>query len=746
MNIAFDMTFSQNVSNVRGIGRYSKSLLEHIALQSGDHSFFYFYPDLSVSHEQLREQLQLFIRQNKIDLFHILSPFEWTNFAMMNREWYGKTRVAATLYDMIPWIYQHIYLSNPQYREFYRNVLEFVKSCDIIFAISEATKQDAVKLAGMDPEKIHVVMGGMNEQFTCIPNCNQMEVNSRYGIRKPYVMCTSGMDFRKNTDKLIEGFAKANQALHFSYQLVLCCDVSPTDVEHLKKVAQNAGTADDLIITGYVPDSDLVKLYNGAALFAFPSLYEGFGLPVLEAMACGVPVVTSNNSSLAEIAGDAAYLINPHSTDEIASGIYKMLTSPDLQIEYRKKGFVRAEQFQWSEVARKVMDGYQLVVRKKIAIFSPLPPIHSGIANYMASILPSLLKNYDCDLYIDDGYTPELSDTARTANVYHHRMFPEKADEYDAILYQMGNSFYHAYIIPYLRKYHGVVVLHDLNLHGLGQWWALDKNDLDTYLTMIKEEAKDGDDSLLRAVLSGNMGSQFDHIINKFYINGAKSVVVHNRYCYDALVNDGVESVIMARLPASMPLQSPKNRNNRFVFASFGFSGPHKRLESAIRCIKMLVSKGHDNVEYRIVGSFDSDYANTLKSLVTSLKLQSHVTFLGYLPNEEYYQQLSQADAVINLRYPTCGESSATLLDTLSLGIPSIVSDIGSFREISDEVVLKVPSPLPDDQPLFAAMLKLYQDPDLRQGMSRKAKEYVSRCHSVEQYIEQLNKAIEASS
>lgn len=739
MNIAFDMTFSQNISNQRGIGRYAKSLLAHLIEQDEDNSFFYFYPDLTGSPENLREQLQAFIRQNEIELFHILSPFEWTNYAMMNKEWYGKTKVAVTLFDIIPLLYDHIYLTDPHYHKFYLTILDFVKSCDLILAISETTKRDAITHAAMDEKKIHVIMGGMDDQFTVIPDWNQAELNSRYGIKKPYVMCTSGMDFRKNTTRLIEGFAKANQALHFSYQLVLCCNVSPSDILNLREIAQRSGVADDLVITGYVPDSDLVKLYNGATLFAFPSLYEGFGLPVLEAMACGVPVLTSNNSSLAEISGEAAYLVNSHNADEIAAGIYTMLSNSDLQTHYRKKGFQQTDKFQWSTVAEKVLDGYRQVLRKRIAIFSPVPPVHSGISTYMTTLLPALTRDYDCDLYIDDGYTPVLSPDISKLKVYGHRLFPERADAYDAVIYQLGNSHYHVYMVAYLRKYSGIVVMHDVNLHGMSLVWTLGNNDLAAYYQVLGENLQNGADTVLNDILNGKIVNPFEQQINKYYVNGAKAVVVHNRYAHDALVKEGVSNVVLARLPVSMPTPPARRNGKRFVFASFGYFSPHKHLDAAIRGIKKLVEQECRNVQYHIVGACEPGYLETLNALVQSLQLEAYVTFFGHLSEEEYHKHLSHADVAINLRYPTCGESSSSLLDALSYGIPTIVSDIGSFSEFPDAVVLKVPANAIDENLLFTSMLTLYQDQDLRARMSQQAKHYVSQYHSVDQYVQQLN-------
>ncbi len=129
---------------------------------------------------------------------------------------------------------------------------------------------------------------------------------------------------------------------------------------------QAQGLEEWVTFTGYVPDADLPALYNGADLFCFPSLYEGFGLPVLEAMACGTPVVTSNTTSLPEVAGEAALLVDPYDVEDIAAAMQRVLTEPDLAHDLRERGLARAGQFSWEKTARETIAVYERVLGEKL--------------------------------------------------------------------------------------------------------------------------------------------------------------------------------------------------------------------------------------------------------------------------------------------------------------------------------------------------------------------------------------------
>lgn len=324
------------------------------------HSFFYFNPELRFGTHYLQRQLHQFLITNSIQAYLVCSPFEFHNYRMLKKRWFGSIKVGMILYDLIPLIYPHVYLSDPTLFSIYHRVLDFVRRCDFILAISESTKRDAIHLLGINPSKIKVIGGGVEPQFKAIPSINRAELCGRYKITKPYVMYSGAIEFRKNIDRILQAFHRANGQMGKKYQLVMVGVSNEAEKQHLLQLAMKFGVSQDLVVTGYVSNEELINLYNCAEVFLFPSFYEGLGFPVMEAMACGVPVITSNTSSLGEIVGNSAYIVNPHNVDEITAGLVQILKNLSLREDLKNKGLKQVAQFQWSTVAQKALNGILL--------------------------------------------------------------------------------------------------------------------------------------------------------------------------------------------------------------------------------------------------------------------------------------------------------------------------------------------------------------------------------------------------
>ncbi|PLR80755.1 hypothetical protein CVD25_08340 [Bacillus canaveralius] len=355
MKIGFDMAFALTPANNRGVGVYTRQLIKAIQPLSKDYSYYYFRPNSSNT-EDLSRQLKAFISQNNIELYHINSTFDYYNSHALQRNWFGNARLAVTLYDIIPLLFENQYLPLPHMKKHYMQNIEFVKSCDMIFVISDTTRKDAVEKLNIKPEKIKVIYGALCEHFS---DESILSATTWNGSTKPYILYVGGCDYRKNLDRLIAAFAKVNHRLKSKFQLIIAGNIPEDQRFFIKLNIKKANVTDDVLFTGFVSNEELIQLYKGSELFAFPSLYEGFGLPVLEAMACGVPVLTSNSSALKEIAGEAAYLINPKSIDDIAQGMEHLLTNAEIRNTLVNRGFERVQQFQWTNVAKLVLEGYQ---------------------------------------------------------------------------------------------------------------------------------------------------------------------------------------------------------------------------------------------------------------------------------------------------------------------------------------------------------------------------------------------------
>ncbi|PLR76595.1 hypothetical protein CU633_14680 [Bacillus sp. V3-13] len=358
LNIAFDTFYTSSASNFRGIGNYTRNMIENIMRLNKTHSMFFFSPDPYQDTSVQINKLQSFLTNNSIDLYHVTSPVEYlfNHNELLNREWFGDIKLAVTFYDIIPWIYPEIYLSDPIFKNRFLHIMDFIKNSDIIFAISETTKRDGVKYFDMDSGKIFVIYGGIDRQF--FQKNNDSAVNLKYQITQPYILFIGGMEFRKNLERILHAFAKINHKLETQHQFVMTGFFSEIEKQKIQQIALAQGFESQLIFTGYVPKDDLINLYSQSSLFVFPSLYEGLGLPIIEAMACGAPVLTSNTSALNEIANDACYKVNPESIEEISEGIFNMLTNPELLNKYKHAGPKLAAKFNWENVALEVLNVY----------------------------------------------------------------------------------------------------------------------------------------------------------------------------------------------------------------------------------------------------------------------------------------------------------------------------------------------------------------------------------------------------
>lgn len=235
------------------------------------------------------------------------------------------------------------------------------QKADRIITVSEYSKQDIIKIMKVPESKVAVIREGVEDKYKVVKNNKLIDrVKEKYSIIKPYILISAASDMRKNSLRAIEAFNIFNNMTEYKYQLVItsigAAELATTDIG--KKIAEY-NLEKYTVITGYVPDDDMVLLYNGAVFFLFPSIWEGFGLQVLEAFACGLPVITSDNTSLKEVAGDAAYFIDPFSVEDIVKGMVELEKSENKMQVLAVKGFLQAEKFSWKETAKETLKVYE---------------------------------------------------------------------------------------------------------------------------------------------------------------------------------------------------------------------------------------------------------------------------------------------------------------------------------------------------------------------------------------------------
>jgi glycosyltransferase involved in cell wall biosynthesis len=237
-----------------------------------------------------------------------------------------------------------------------------VRWANAVIADSEATRADLLRLLKIPPERVAVIPLGVRESFKApiLPEEIQ-RVRHSYNLPEQYLLYTGTIEPRKGLETLIEALCSLVDT--FPHYLLIAGKRGWYSNEILSSVVR-CGLERRVRLMGYVPDEDLPALYAGADVFVFPSKYEGFGLPPLEAMACGAPVVASNASSLPEVIGDAGILTPPEDAEALAEAIRRVLESTELQEDLRQRGKLRAAQFSWDETARRTLKVYEQVARK----------------------------------------------------------------------------------------------------------------------------------------------------------------------------------------------------------------------------------------------------------------------------------------------------------------------------------------------------------------------------------------------
>lgn len=269
-----------------------------------------------------------------------------------------KMGTVVTIHDIVSFIMPD---TIPMKYAFYmRNLIKLVsRRADRIISVSQSTKKDLITWLGVPEEKITVVHQAVSGIFRpAASGDGGAEIRRRFGIHGRYMLFVGNLEPRKNLIRLMEAFAMARERLGGPIQLVICGKKGWL-CSGILKTCERIRRGDDILITNYVNEIDLLGLYQNAEMFVFPTRYEGFGLPALEAMACGAPVITSNVSSLPEITGGAAMLINPSDVGEISEAMIKLAGSASLRSELREKGFKQAKLFSWTKTARETLDVYR---------------------------------------------------------------------------------------------------------------------------------------------------------------------------------------------------------------------------------------------------------------------------------------------------------------------------------------------------------------------------------------------------
>lgn len=305
-------------------------------------------------------------------IYHVMSPFEPIP---IERVWpaelrHPRTRLVVTLYDLIPLIFPEHYLTDRAARLRYTARLEMIRLADAVLAISQVTARDAVRLLGIPSERITVIGAGSSEEFVppkAPPDELLRTVQTAVPRLQPgFFLVTTGLDYRKNTGALIRAFAALPADVRRTRQLVIVCKIPRGQKPDWQQLAHGLGVADRVIVTDYVTDNTLVGLYQACGLFIFPSLYEGCGLPVIEAIRCGAPVIVSDSSSHREIVTDADARFDPTSPAALSAVMARAAKDDGFRQWLCERGPSWAARLTWDRVADATANVYdELLLRSR---------------------------------------------------------------------------------------------------------------------------------------------------------------------------------------------------------------------------------------------------------------------------------------------------------------------------------------------------------------------------------------------
>jgi len=277
---------------------------------------------------------------------------------------FPRTRTVVTIHDVIPMLLP-LYRGSLWVRAYTQLAAVAARRADAIIADSECSKRDIVRWLGVDASRVRVVYLAANKRYQ--PALDLTSVSQKYSLPAKYLLYLGGFDQRKNVRVILQAFAQLREFYEAGYRLVLAGVNLGSDsalFPNPQRLAREAGLPDDAIrFTGWVDEVDKRALYTGATVFLFPSLYEGFGLPPLEAMACGVPVIASNASSLPEVVGDAGILVDPNDANVWAEALRTVLRDPLRRATMQMQSVHQAQKFSWKKTAEETRTVYESLAR-----------------------------------------------------------------------------------------------------------------------------------------------------------------------------------------------------------------------------------------------------------------------------------------------------------------------------------------------------------------------------------------------
>lgn len=345
MKIAIDVSPLQNDNKVRGVGFYLENLKNSLQKYYKENEYVFF-----VRGETL---------QKDIDLVHFpyFEPF------FLALPLYKKYKTVVTVHDLTPIVFPNAFPRGIKGQVKWQMQRFSLRQAKRIITDSDNSKKDIIKYIGVNPEKIDVVNLAAGEQFK-VAKLSDVLINKlqkKYNLPDKFALYVGDVTWNKNLPRLIDAIKTTDIPLVMIGKNLVNEDYDKSNPwnHDLNRIHELSRNDKQIIRLGFVESEDLVSIYNMATVFVMPSLYEGFGLPILEAMACGTPVVTTKEGSLAEVAGNAAFFVDGYNLESIANGVKEVFNNSALKQDLREKGLTNASKYSWKNTAKQTLEAYK---------------------------------------------------------------------------------------------------------------------------------------------------------------------------------------------------------------------------------------------------------------------------------------------------------------------------------------------------------------------------------------------------
>lgn len=692
--------------------------------------------------------IRRFIRENKIDVFIHFSPTQ--NKILYNYAWYEDTYLITYCYDLIPYVFPETYRTAPASNEKLDCNLSFMTHSEKVIAISECSKNDLCRITGYEKENVEVVYPAASDFWEITSENTEVGLLDDLGINGEYILTVTGYEWRKNNNALIEAFAKVSDGVKNKCQLVIVGFFGFYQEEYLQNLIASFSLTDRVILTGQVSDDVLRALYAGAKAFVFVSKYEGFGLPIIEAMRMGCPVLTANNSSCAEVAGDAAILCDPFDVNDIAVKLNNILSNADL-VDMKGKSLEQAKHFSYDSAAQNLISIINSITPKgidttiKIAYFSSVPAIVSGISDFCVDSVNDILNDYSVDVFVDDGYEIDIA-LFPNARILNHKEFPVLASRYDRYLFQMGANKYHFYEYPYIEKFGGIIELHDLDYYDTLKQYAIVPHsaDFSKYKTMLLDDmTSEAADERISCIYAGTQQNRTG-AVNKFITKYADEIIVHSRYAKDLLSSKDTRSTEIMSYKSIINNMTYKEarrilefEEDEIVIVNTGLVNSAKRILPVLSALSNILANTNKKIKFYLVGKL---YEPSLREPINAYSNRFiNIRHIENVSTEMMNIYTIAADIAVCCRHtlfnPDFMQPSATALSAARYGKCIITSRTGWFDEFPDDICVKIDSPVNISQEeevvqLIEAFNNLIENKKVREEYSAKMKLYADEMFS----------------